>query len=107
MKKILSAIIIISAALGSHAQELHIKNDKIQRVLQYDGTVWRTTRFLSADGQAALVVQSNSWKLIAEGSSIGHKRIQEFEPVHTTKIRWRVTGSAAQPALKNLALYYY
>ena len=56
MKKILSAIIIISAALGSHAQELHIKNDKIQRVLQYDGTVWRTTRFLSADGQAALVV---------------------------------------------------
>lgn len=50
---------------------------------------------------------NNSWKLITEGSSIGHKRIQEFEPVHTTKIRWRVTGSAARPALKNLALYYY
>lgn len=49
---------------------------------------------------------NNSWKLIAEGSSIGHKRIQEFEPVCTTKIRWRATESVAWPALKNIALYH-
>lgn len=49
---------------------------------------------------------NNSWKQVAEGRSVGYKRIQEFEPVHTTRIRLRVTESAATPALKKVALYH-
>ncbi|MGJ7032470.1 alpha-L-fucosidase [Niabella hirudinis] len=49
---------------------------------------------------------NNGWKQIAEGSSVGHKRIQEFDPVYTTRVRLRITGSVANPVLKNMAFYY-
>lgn len=49
---------------------------------------------------------NNGWKQLADGSSIGHKRIQDFEKVQTTKIRVRIPGSVAPPVLKNVSLYH-
>jgi len=46
-----------------------------------------------------------SWKEICSGSAVGHKRIQQFEPVETTKIRFNCTESRARPRIANLAVY--
>jgi alpha-L-fucosidase len=50
---------------------------------------------------------NNQWKQIAEGSSIGHKRIQEFTALHTAKIRLRIKDAVGTPVIKNIALYYF
>jgi hypothetical protein len=46
------------------------------------------------------------WKVVCEGESIGHKRIQYFDDVECTKIRLRVQKAIAEPQVKNLAVYY-
>ncbi len=45
------------------------------------------------------------WKRIAEGTSIGHKRIQTFDPIEAAKVRLRITESIATPQIRNLAVY--
>lgn len=48
---------------------------------------------------------NNNWKTVAEGSSIGRKRIQAIEPVTSDQFRLQVgTGSPGTP-LRRLALY--
>ena len=46
------------------------------------------------------------WQKLCEGISIGHKRIQRFEPVEATKVRLRVTESVARPQVRSLAVYH-
>lgn len=46
-----------------------------------------------------------SWKPICSGSSIGHKRIHKIPEIETTKIRINIAKSAAQPRIKELAVY--
>ncbi|MGJ7030605.1 alpha-L-fucosidase [Niabella hirudinis] len=46
-----------------------------------------------------------SWKEVAAGTTIGYKRILKIDPVVTSKIRLRITGSKAAPLISNLALY--
>ena len=46
-----------------------------------------------------------SWKEICEGASIGHKRIQRFDPVTTDHVRLRILDSAAEPLIRRLALF--
>lgn len=45
------------------------------------------------------------WKVVAEGESIGHKRIQIFTPVITNKIRFSVKEVVGNLSLKCLAFY--
>jgi alpha-L-fucosidase len=42
---------------------------------------------------------------LCEGISIGHKRIQKFDPVETTRVSLRVTRAAAPPKIRSLAVY--
>ncbi|MCD2425147.1 alpha-L-fucosidase [Niabella pedocola] len=49
--------------------------------------------------------ENGSWKEIATGTTIGYKRILRIDPVVTSKIRVRITGSKAAPLISNLALY--
>lgn len=47
-----------------------------------------------------------SWKEIASGTTVGHKRILRFEePVPSGKIRVRVTDSFAKPMIKSIQLF--
>lgn len=46
------------------------------------------------------------WQTIGDGSCVGHKRIQTFDPVTTNKIRLVVGESIAIPLIKNFATYY-
>ena len=73
-KNLVLALLVTAMAFGASAQELSVKNDRIQRILQYDGKVWRTTKFLSADGKIALEVKSEEFHILPmekdEGLSI-------------------------------------
>lgn len=51
------------------------------------------------------LVGGDAWQPLCEGISIGHKRIQQFEPVEVGKLRLRVTESIAEPIIRRLAAY--
>ena len=45
------------------------------------------------------------WKPLAEGTAIGHKKIDRFEPVEVSKVRLRIAESAATPMIRKLAVF--
>lgn len=45
------------------------------------------------------------WKLLAEGQSIGHKRIERFDSVVLSKLRLKVSASDGEPLIKNMSAY--
>ena len=50
-------------------------------------------------------VSGGSWKKLCEGESVGHKRIQRFDPVDVAAVRLNVTSSMATPIIRKLAVY--
>ena len=46
-----------------------------------------------------------NWRQIAEGTAIGHKKIDRFEAIKVSKIRLRITKAAATPLIRKLAVY--
>jgi len=47
----------------------------------------------------------DGWQLVADGTTIGYKRILPIDPVCTRRLRVTVTGALAQPHLSGVALY--
>ncbi len=69
------------------------------------------TQELIAHGQRILeyVIEGrtgDTWKPLARGSSIGHKKIDWFEPVSVSEVRLRVIKSIAKPMIRKLAVYH-
>ena len=48
---------------------------------------------------------NGAWKLLGEGSAIGHRRIQPVEPNVVEAVRLRVTQAADTPAIRTLAVF--
>jgi alpha-L-fucosidase len=46
-----------------------------------------------------------AWQEVAQGTSIGNRRLLRIDPVTTTKVRLRITQAAACPALAEFGLY--
>jgi alpha-L-fucosidase len=51
------------------------------------------------------IQQQGEWKKIAEGTTIGYKRILKLEPTETEKIKINITGSKACPVISNVEVY--
>ncbi len=51
------------------------------------------------------LVGGGTWKPLCKGTAIGHKRIEQFDTVQTSKIRLRVTKARATPRIRSLAVY--
>ena len=49
---------------------------------------------------------NNKWESVCEGISVGHKRIQKFNPIQTEKLRLSILQSAQKPTLDKFAAYY-
>jgi alpha-L-fucosidase len=47
----------------------------------------------------------DKWQKISEGTTIGYKRILQFPPVETPKIRINITTSRACPVISNVEVY--
>ena len=46
------------------------------------------------------------WKTVCAGQSVGHKRIERFEPVETAVLRLTITEAIAQPEIINFSAYH-
>ena len=46
---------------------------------------------------------NGEWKLLAQGTAVGHKRIDKFEPVEVTELRLRIAASVARPVIRKFA----
>lgn len=47
----------------------------------------------------------DTWEKLVEGTAIGHKKIDEIQPVEISMVRLRVTKSAAAPVIRKIAVY--
>jgi len=45
------------------------------------------------------------WRTLREGSCVGHKRIEEFEPAELSALRLRVLEAQAPPKIRLLAAH--
>ena len=48
---------------------------------------------------------NKKWQTIAEGTAVGHKRIQMVEPVTCSRLQLIVEESIAEPQISNFAIY--
>jgi len=48
---------------------------------------------------------NEQWKMIAEGTTIGYKRLLRFDPVKTRWLRIRISESQQTPALANIGIF--
>jgi alpha-L-fucosidase len=48
---------------------------------------------------------SGKWQKLSEGSSIGHKRIERFDPVTVSGVRLRIKGQTAIAIIKNFSVF--
>ena len=48
---------------------------------------------------------NGKWLPICTGESVGHKRIESFDPVTTQEVRLTVLQSVAQPEITNFSIY--
>ncbi|WP_432711128.1 alpha-L-fucosidase [Pedobacter sp.] len=46
-----------------------------------------------------------SWKMAAQGTTVGYKRLLRFEPVKATRVRLRIEQSRLNPTLSEFGLY--
>ena len=51
------------------------------------------------------VWKEGSWQKVAEGTTIGYKRIVKIDPVQTSKLKVSITDSKACPVISNVAVY--
>lgn len=52
------------------------------------------------------LVPGNKWQKLCDGISIGHKRIERFDPQEVSKLRFRATQSVATPKVRRLAVFF-
>jgi alpha-L-fucosidase len=48
---------------------------------------------------------NDQWGSIAHGVSVGHKKIDRFDPLAVSKVRIRITESAAEPRIRRFAVF--
>lgn len=51
------------------------------------------------------VREGSRWRKVAEGTALGHKRIQTFEPVRTDGVRLVITEADDVPSIKRFAIF--
>jgi len=62
-------------------------------VLQEDTAAGERVRKYAVEG----LVSGETWQMLCEGTSIGHKRIERFAPVEVAKVRFRAVESVGGP----------
>ena len=50
--------------------------------------------------------QNGKWNPIASGTTIGYKRLLQFEPVKAQKLKLKILSSRLNPTISEFGLYY-
>ncbi len=93
-----------SAPAGSHHAVLEVNFDK---PITFDHAL--TMEWLN-DGQyvekyAIEIYKNGKWVTVTKGSSIGHKRIDSFEPVTASRVRLNILSSSAEAHICEFQLF--
>lgn len=93
-----------SAPAGSHSTIINIG---FAQPMTFDCAI--TMEWLN-DGQhvqkySIQVEDGNGWKTIYTGTSIGHKKIDIFEPVTAKRVRLNILSASAEPHIREFQLY--
>jgi len=80
--------------------DLEDYRDVNQLILQEEIRLGERVRTFTVEAQT-----DTGWVEIVSGSNIGHKHIREFKPVHTSKVRLRITKSVLEPHIRSFTLY--
>lgn len=84
--------------------KINLKLDKRQLVnqiiIQEDITIGERVRKYRIEGQTR-----KGWKTLCEGESVGHKRIQTFEPTEVSRVRLVVEKNIDVPQIRNFSVY--
>lgn len=51
------------------------------------------------------MIGADRWQTLCAGTSVGHKRLEQFDSIEVARVRLRVTQSVADPAIRRLAVY--
>jgi len=57
------------------------------------------------EGYAIDQWSDGEWKEFAKGTSVGNARLVRVQKISTTKIRIRITGAAAPPAISEIGVF--
>ena len=49
---------------------------------------------------------NGKWQSVCSGESVGHKRIEKFDPIEATALRLTIPESVALPDIINFSTYY-
>lgn len=83
---------------------LELKLDKAQPInqviIQEDIAKGERVRAYRVEG-----LTSKGWRTLCDGESIGHKRIQTFEPVTVSRVRLIINKEAGMPQIANFSVY--
>lgn len=92
------------ATIRGRQESMTLKLDKKQMVnyciVQEDITKGERIRQYKIEAKV-----NGKWQTVCTGKSVGHKRIENFEPVETTALRLTVTQSIALPEIINFSAY--
>ena len=55
--------------------------------------------------QVEALMPDSTWQTVAQGTAVGHKRIQRFKPLHTKQIRLKVTQATATAVVRDFAAF--
>ncbi len=50
-------------------------------------------------------VEGGEWQPLCSGSSVGHRRIERFDPVEVDRVALEVIAASAPPRIRRLAAY--
>ena len=70
-------------------------------IIMEDIAAGQRVRAYKIEGRLA----SGDWKMLCDGVSIGHKRIQRFEDTTVDSVRFVATQSVAEPKIRQLSAF--
>ncbi len=82
--------------------ELKLKNKKTFNVLMLQENITVGQRIEKFELQ---YWDRKEWKKAAEGTTVGYKRLLQFEPVTTDKVRLKIISSRLNPTISEMGLY--
>lgn len=71
-------------------------------VISEDITCGERIRRYTVDGKV-----DGKWKVLATGSCVGHKRIEEIEPIEVSALRLRIEEALDTPVVTDFSVYAY
>ncbi len=82
---------------------IRLKKPAVMNILALQEDISKGQRIEKFELQALV---DNNWQTVASGTTIGYKRLLQFDKIKTDKLRLNILSSRLNPYLSELGLYY-